>query len=118
MESTTAPEATAAELEATKPERQKKEKRMVTILRYPDGPYVRQHPKNVKKAFKELARAVQSSEEYAAAVFAELTAPMIVAGIQQETAATAANLIMVRMFQHDMRETRIYKKTAEAAPRV
>jgi len=95
--------------EATRPA---KEKRMVTIRKYPDGPYVRRHPKNVKKAFKELARAVQGSEEYAAAFFGELSAPMLAAGVPQDTAAKAANLIMVRMFQHDMRGTGIYKKTA------
>jgi hypothetical protein len=102
--------------EESKPARPQKEKRMVTIRRY-EGPYVRQYPKNVKKSFREISRAVQSSEEYAAAFFGELSAPMIAAGISQDKAAEAASLIMIRMFQRDMRGSRIYKKAMEAAPR-
>ncbi len=86
---------------------------MVTIRRYKDGPYVRQYPKNVKKSFKELSRAVQSSEEYAAAFFGEICAPMIAADIAPETAATATNLIMIRLFAHDMSKSKAFSQWAQ-----
>ena len=81
------------------PVNQKKEKRMVTVRSYPHGPYVRQHPKNVKKAFKELSRAISSSKEFGAAFLAGLATPMLAVGIPQETAEKAAVLIVAQMFQ-------------------
>ena len=89
------------------------EKRKTTIRRYPDGPYVRELPRNVQKSFKELTRAVQSDEEYAFTWFACFRAPMIGAGVSPDVATTAAIVIMINLFQRDMRETRAFKKWLE-----
>jgi hypothetical protein len=93
-----------------KPQRPAKEKHMVTIRRYSTGPYVRQEPKHVRKSFRELVRAVQASEEYATAFFGELCAPMIATGIASEAAATATNLIMIRLFGRNMGTSKAFRQ--------
>jgi hypothetical protein len=100
-----------------RPPRSKKEKRTYTLHRYPAGPYVRQHPKHVRRSLTEIGRAVRASEEYAAAFFEELCGPMIAAGIPNDKAAVATCMIMSRLFQREMRGSAVYKKSSNVQSR-
>jgi hypothetical protein len=73
-------------------------------------PHVREQPKNVKKSFKEIVRAVHYSKDYAVTWCNNFYQPMVANGISSETASKITREIMQNLFNITVNFTEKSKK--------